>query len=49
MKKQKKTILISKQTHELIKKYCIDNTLKINNWVDKILKEYMEKLNEKIC
>lgn len=43
--KNKKTIVINESTHKLVKQYCDNNSLKINNWIDQILIEYMEKNN----
>lgn len=33
-----KNLKISKNTHKLLKTYCNKNLLKINEWVDKLIK-----------
>lgn len=42
-----KTIKISVSTHELLKKFCKRNNLKLNSWVDSLILENMEKINGK--
>ena len=37
-----KTITISEEVHSKIKKHCVDNDLKINEWVETKLLEFME-------
>lgn len=46
--KNTKTIVISEDTHQLIKIYCAQNKLKINDWIEKqLLKTIVEiKKNE---
>lgn len=39
-----KTIKISESTHNLIKKYCDDNNLKISKWIESVI---IEKIKEK--
>lgn len=41
--KKQKTIMISDDLHAKIKIYCAKNNIKINEWVEKILKD---KINE---
>lgn len=41
-----KTIKISDYTHSVLKKYCKENSLKLNDWVDKFLLNNMEKIDE---
>lgn len=38
-----KTITISEEVHSKIKKYCVDNDLKINEWVETKLQEIILK------
>jgi predicted HicB family RNase H-like nuclease len=42
-----KTIKISPELHKMIKKYCVNNDLKMNNWIEKQLKKIIETTNEK--
>ncbi len=37
--KKVKTITISEEVHTQVKKYCVDNGLKINEWVESKLSE----------
>lgn len=37
--KKVKTITISEEVHTQVKKYCVDNGLKINEWVETKLSE----------
>jgi len=39
-----KSILISEETHKILKKFCKEKSLIIGNWVDKII---METIKEK--
>lgn len=32
-----KTITVSNETHQKIKKYCVDNNIKLGDWVEKTL------------
>ncbi|GJQ43757.1 MAG: hypothetical protein JETCAE03_32550 [Ignavibacteriaceae bacterium] len=41
-----KTIQITEETHTKFKDYCKRNNLKINSFIDTILDQYVEKLNE---
>lgn len=41
------TIKISKETHSRIKNYCDKNALKIAAWADNVLREKLDKLNNK--
>jgi len=34
-----KTLKIKEETHKLLKIYCAKNSLMINEWVDKLIKE----------
>jgi len=38
-----KNLKITEEIHSKYKNYCIENGLKLNVFVDKILKEYWEK------
>ena len=46
-KTKKKSILISEETHKLLKEYCDKNFIKINEWTNNILLEHLQKLNNK--
>ena len=39
-----KTITMSEETHKLIKIYCAQNDIKINEWVEKELLDLIKKL-----
>jgi len=39
----KKTIVISENLHRMIKLYCVQNNLKLNDWVEKELKKIIDK------
>jgi len=41
-----KSILISIDTHATLKTYCKRHSLKLNDWVDKFINEYIRKFNE---
>jgi len=41
--KKVKTITISDDVHNKVKKYCVDNNLKINEWVESKLVELISK------
>ena len=43
----KKTIKIDESLHTELKKYYKDNTLKLNEWIEKIIKKEFEKLINK--
>lgn len=43
--KKVKTIQISEQTHSYILKYCNDNSLKLSQFVDKLLTNAIRSLN----
>jgi len=45
--KETKSIAISKETHSRVKNYCDKNALKIFSWIDNILREKLDKLNDK--
>jgi len=42
-----KTIKISPELHNIIKKYCNDNNYKMNGWIENKLKKIMISLDEK--
>lgn len=44
--KQDKTLKISIELHKELKIYCVQNSLKLNNWIEEVLKE---KINELKC
>jgi predicted HicB family RNase H-like nuclease len=41
-----KTVVIENTTHELLKEYCNDNSIKLNAWVDNLIKEKIEEIHE---
>lgn len=47
-----KTLKISKELHLAIKKYCSDNGIKLNHWVEKQLsikiKEFLNECGKKV-
>jgi hypothetical protein len=40
---KQKTLLISETTHDTLKKYCKENSIKINDWVEKLILEQLKK------
>ena len=44
---ERKSISISKETHSRVKGYCDKHALKIFIWIDNILREKLDKLNQK--
>jgi hypothetical protein len=34
---KQKTLLISEETHSFLKKYCKKNSIKMNDWVEKLI------------
>lgn len=45
MKTELKSIKINKEVHKKLKIYCIENELKINFILDKIIVEFIDKNN----
>ena len=45
--KETKTIFISRETHSRIKDYCKQSGFNIQGWTDRILREALNKLNNK--
>jgi predicted HicB family RNase H-like nuclease len=41
-----KTVVIENETHKVLKEYCNDNSIKLNSWVDNLIKEKLRELNE---
>ena len=39
-----KTIKIDENLHEELKKYAKENSLKLNDWVEKLIKKEFEKI-----
>jgi len=39
----RKTLKISEDLHQRIKVFCVENKLKMNNWVEKELKKILDK------
>ena len=42
-----KSILISEDTHEILKKFCKENSIILGNWVDKLILETIKEVNKK--
>ena len=42
-----KTITITEPTHDIVKKYCVENNLKISEWVDGVLLDTVNVLTYK--
>ena len=42
-----RTVLIKKETHSRVKKYCDECGLKMNGWIDSILRKTLDNLNHK--
>lgn len=40
-----KTIIISDETHSILKEFSKKNSIKLNAWVDKLILSELEKLN----
>jgi len=38
----KKTIVISEKLHQSIKLYCVKNSLKLNDWIEKELQKIID-------
>jgi len=45
--KKLKNMKIDEDLHLELKKYAKDNSLKLNDWVEKIIKKEFEKIKEK--
>ena len=45
---EKKTIVISKNTHTKLKKYCDEECIKLNEWVDKLIQKELENVQKKM-
>jgi hypothetical protein len=43
---EKKTLLITEKTHILLKDYCKQNSIKINDWVEKLILIELKKRND---
>lgn len=39
-----KTIKISPELHKKLKIYCVENSLKLNNWIEEVLNEKIKDL-----
>jgi len=44
---ERKTLIISKETHEKLKDFCKKNSIKLNDWVEKLIVKEIEKNNGK--
>ena len=42
-----KTVKISPELHKIIKKYCVNNDLKMNTWIEEQLKKLIIDLDAK--
>ena len=40
---KQKTLLISENTHTKLKKFCKENSIKLNDWVEKLIIEELKK------
>jgi hypothetical protein len=40
---KQKTLLISENTHTKLKKFCNENSIKLNDWVEKLIIEELRK------
>lgn len=38
-----KNIKISDETHKKLKEYCSKNSLKLSDWIDKLVKRFLDK------
>lgn len=45
--KYQKAFLVSEDTHGIVKEYCKQHNIKINMWVDSILKNTITPSNDK--
>lgn len=45
--KKVKTFQVKEETHRIIVKYCADNSLKINLFVDKLLLNAIRNINDR--
>ncbi len=44
---ERKTLIISKETHQKLKDYCKDNSIKLNDWVEKLILNEIKKYDGK--
>jgi hypothetical protein len=40
---KQKTLLITENTHTKLKKFCKENSIKLNDWVEKLIIEELKK------
>jgi len=40
---KQKTLLISEDTHTKLKRFCKENSIKLNDWVEKLIIEELKK------
>lgn len=45
--KKLKTIKIDEFLHKELKEYSIKNSLKLNNWIEKIIRKEFDKIKDK--
>jgi hypothetical protein len=44
---ERKTLIISKETHQKLKDFCKKNSIKLNDWVEKLIIKEIKKHDEK--
>ena len=44
---ERKTLIISKETHQKLKEYCNNNSIKLNDWVEKLILNEIKKYDGK--
>ena len=44
---ERKTLIISKETHQKLKEYCKNNSIKLNDWVEKLILNEIKKYDGK--
>lgn len=46
MKNTRKTITLSESTHKVLLEYCKKNSLKLSDWIDKLVYTTISKIKE---
>jgi predicted HicB family RNase H-like nuclease len=41
-----KTIVIENETHNQLKNYCKENSIKLNSWVNNLIKRELNRVNK---
>lgn len=44
---ERKTLIISTETHQKLKEYCNNNSIKLNEWVEKLILNEIKKYDGK--